>query len=101
MFHQSLAREDTSHTLSKEAKKESHRDGFLLGPTRSWPTRKSWGVGAFTVHCHTVALVVGWVDEFQSCFEFRGRTFFDLILFSGNRQIPGLATGEEQGRAPD
>ena len=30
---QSLAREDTNHTLSKKAKNESHRDGFLIQAT--------------------------------------------------------------------
>ena len=33
-FYQSLAREDTNHTLSKKkAKNESHRDGFLIQAT--------------------------------------------------------------------
>jgi hypothetical protein len=32
-LYQSLAREDTNHTLSKKAKNESHRDGFLIQAT--------------------------------------------------------------------
>ena len=43
-FYQSLAREDTNHTLSKKAKNESHRDGFLksrrLGT--AFPSRLDW-----------------------------------------------------------
>ena len=33
MVYQSLTREDTNHTLSKKAKDESHRDGFLIQAT--------------------------------------------------------------------